>query len=120
MAKLMKHRTDNDIKNKWNSMQRTQQAYEEKYGFNDDEHKLNSASFPVRYSNRRPRVPAMGKAPSVLKRDTSAPSSDEAVVRYDDNREASLLNLYTFLDPNGNNLPWENYAYKGIGGIDSV
>jgi hypothetical protein len=33
MAKVMKNRTDNDIKNKWNSMVRTQKSHEEKYGY---------------------------------------------------------------------------------------
>jgi hypothetical protein len=33
MAKLMKNRTDNDIKNKWNSMVRTQKAHVERYGY---------------------------------------------------------------------------------------
>ena len=32
MAKLMKDRTDNDIKNKWNSMKRTQRLNESRYG----------------------------------------------------------------------------------------
>jgi hypothetical protein len=33
MAKLMKNRTDNDIKNKWNSMVRTQRLNEVRYGY---------------------------------------------------------------------------------------
>jgi hypothetical protein len=116
----MKHRTDNDIKNKWNSMLRTQLASEEKYCFNDDESKPNVASFPVGYSNRRSSVPALENATSVLKSDTSASSSDEAVVPDADNREASFSDLCAFFNPNGNNLAWENYASKGIGSIDSV
>ena len=117
----MKHRTDNDIKNKWNSMLRTQRASEEKYDFNDDESKPNLASFQVGYSSRRPPVPTAENATSGLKSDTSAPSSDEAVVPDDENREASFSDLeYAFLNLNGNNLVWENYASKGIGSIDSV
>jgi hypothetical protein len=108
MSKLMKDRTDNDIKNKWNSMSRTQRASEAKYGFNDDASKPNLATFPVGYSNRQPSVQAVGNATSVLKNYTPAPSSDEAVVRNDDNREESFSDLYAFLDPNGNNLGWEN------------
>jgi hypothetical protein len=120
MSKLMKHRTDNDIKNKWNSMLRTQRAYEEKYGFNDDESEPNLASFPVGDNNRRPPVPGVENETPVLKSDTSAPSSDEAVIRDDDNREASFSDFYALLDPNGNNLAWGNYASKEIGSIDSV
>lgn len=116
----MKHRTDNDIKNKWNSMLRTQRAYEEKYGFDDDESKPILASFPVGCSNRRPPVPAAENATSVLKSDTSAPTADEAVVRDDDDREASFSDLDAFWYQNGNNLAWGNYASKGIGNIDSV
>jgi hypothetical protein len=33
MSKIMKHRTDNDIKNKWNSMRRSQQAREARFGY---------------------------------------------------------------------------------------
>jgi hypothetical protein len=33
MSKIMKDRTDNDIKNKWNSMKRSQQAREVRFGY---------------------------------------------------------------------------------------
>jgi hypothetical protein len=50
MAKLMKDRTDNDIKNKWNSMMRTQKAHEARYGY---AHAFNAAVESNSQTNER-------------------------------------------------------------------
>ena len=47
MSKLMKNRTDNDIKNKWNSMVRTQRLNEARYGYSSNSNS-NNCSLPWR------------------------------------------------------------------------
>ena len=111
MAKLMKNRTDNDIKNKWNSMLRTQRAQLAKFEeYREEEEialRITEGDSITDHRNFLPS-PAFGGLTPKIKEPLAGGTEQPGNSGAESMKMAPLAENYVFFTPGGTNIVWDS------------
>ena len=116
MSKLMRNRTDNDIKNKWNSMVRSQRSNEAKYG------QKQNLPLTFRRSEHQQSNKALGRNPVPANQQEYDISDfvQSGSRNVNEAKASTIARPYTVLGSSKASNRLENFGSREIGVIDSV